>query len=157
VPKQISTQMKNFLACTMNFNIDKRYDWKKLMDDPFVKIQYCEDIRSNNIVNYSNVELPKKINDSQIETLAENITFKAESIYKYFSEMFKNEKNSFERMKYSKFTKEMNVFILLFVTELRIFRNLILKKNSYSKEGPELHIFKVLRNDYKFSCFNFSS
>lgn len=46
VPKQISNQMKNLLACTMNFNIEKRYDWKKFIEDQFIKIQYCEDIRT---------------------------------------------------------------------------------------------------------------
>ena len=30
----------------MNYNIEKRYDWKKLIEDPFIKIQYCEDIRT---------------------------------------------------------------------------------------------------------------
>lgn len=39
--------MKNLLACTLNFNIEKRYNWKRFMEDPFVKIQYCEDIKTN--------------------------------------------------------------------------------------------------------------
>jgi hypothetical protein len=46
VPKQISNQMRNLLACTLNFNFEKRYDWKKYIEDPFIKIQYCEDMKS---------------------------------------------------------------------------------------------------------------
>ena len=70
-----------------------------------------------------------RINDYQIETLAENIINKVHSIYNYYYNLLKNEKNSLEKIKFHKFSKEINTFILITVNQSRTFRNNIIKKN----------------------------
>jgi len=85
LPKPISNQLKNLLAFTIHSNLDKRYNWKKFLDDPFIKIKYCEDIRTNPN-NLSNDI--KKIEDNQMERFSESLLLKAENIYKYYSNLF---------------------------------------------------------------------
>ena len=98
-----------------------------------------------------------RINDYQIETLAENIINKVHSIYNYYYNLLKNEKNSLEKIKFHKFSKEINTFILITVNQSRTFRNNIIKKNQMDSVNSQIFFVKVHKNDYKFSNFNFNS
>lgn len=44
ISKQISKQCKQFIEKVCHLQLDKRYDWKMLINDPFIKINYREDI-----------------------------------------------------------------------------------------------------------------
>jgi len=44
ITKSVSKECKYFIEKTCHLNLEKRYDWKNLLDDSFIKIQYNEDI-----------------------------------------------------------------------------------------------------------------
>ena len=97
-----------------------------------------------------------KVNDYQIETLAENLQEKADTIYNYYHKLLKDEKNSLEKMKFSKFFKEISCFIAILVSQIRTFRTAILKNNLNSLES-EIYFVKIQKNEYSFSNFNLNS
>jgi len=70
--------------------------------------------------------------------------------------LLKDEKNSLEKMKFSKFFKEISCFIGIVVSQIRTFRTSILKKNSNSFDS-EIFFTKIQKNEHSFSNFKFNS
>jgi len=59
ISKSVSKACKNFIEKTCHLNIERRYDWKSFIEDPFIRITYDEKVFS---LNSNQILLSKIIN-----------------------------------------------------------------------------------------------
>jgi len=84
--------------------------------------------------------------------LAENLKAKTEIIISYYTTLF-NE-NEVELASSQKYFKEMSIFVMLMVLEIKLFMELIKPKEKFY-EDEELHMVKVYKGGYDYSSCNF--
>ena len=92
----------------------------------------------------------RKLDDSKIEILIDNLNRKSEIIIKYYREMFN--KSFEESAKFRPFLKEMSLLIIFTLNEVNIMKN-VLKKRSIM-EDMEIYIIKFSKKEYDHSHCN---
>jgi hypothetical protein len=83
--------------------------------------------------------------------LAENLKYKTEIIIEYYNELFSNE---VELTNYQKFFKEMSIFTMLLVMEIKLFQEFLKPKDKFF-EDEELHLLKINKKEFEYSSCNF--
>ncbi len=147
IKKKISKSLKCLIEKTCHLEIDKRYDYHSLFNDPFIKGQ-------NILVNEKNEK--KIINDNIIENILEYMNNKISSIINYYNKLIKDS----EIIYLKKYSKEISSFLMLCILEIQYLIQFLSKKETNNID-EELHMIKILINtpnniDYFYSYINFS-
>lgn len=114
-------------------------------------------------------ENKNKLNDFQIENIAESTINKCEAVVKYFSNLLgfelkglnmkssiqiDNESNK-KLQFFSGYYKEMSMFVILLQLEVQLLIE-ILKGKNVENDDSELHVVKITPKGYDYSYINFS-
>lgn len=103
----------------------------------------------------SETVIKNKLEDCIIENLAEWLKYKVELIVSYYQSLFNERRVDLE--KYVKNYKEMSIFAMLTVLELRLFTEFLRPKDKFF-EDEELHMIKLTFSpsiSYEYSFVNF--
>ena len=148
INKQISKNCKNFIEKTCCFQMDKRYDWKMVIEDPFV-VNQPENVVQNKIVSSKQT----KIDDNLIENISECLKLKIKRIIDYYNRLMNDRKVDFEM--YQKYCKEMSICSMLTMLEIKLFIEFLRQKDKFF-EDEEIHFLKINLQDgkYKYSYIN---
>lgn len=93
------------------------------------------------------------ISDYKVENLAENLKYKTEVIINYYNKLLND--NEVELSNYQQFFKEMSIFTMLAVLEIKLFQEFLKPKEKFY-EDEELHLLKITTNkEYEYCYCNF--
>lgn len=145
IKKKISKSLKYLIERTCHLEIDKRYDYQSLFNDPF--------INGKNILMDENNKT-KKISNNFIENILEYMNNKISTIIKYYDKLIKDTVTIYLK----KYSKEISSFLMLCILEVKYIIQ-FLTKEKVNDIDEELHIIKIMINtpdkiDYYYSDIN---
>ena len=145
INKHINENCKNFLINTINKDIEKRYDWKKLLIDDFINMNL--NIEVQNLLQNEGKFI---IKDDQIENVLDIIKNKMKGIIKYFRNLSTNNDKILENEIYNSLHNEIDIFLLLCIIECKTIKNFLninadTNKNKIDRLNQEIHVLQILK------------